>query len=772
MNRAAIESRRLKIGCVVLALIIITLLYVTGNELLSVTADYIWQKESGEEAAVEKIVTVRKTVAIVFIACGILATFMCLLLYHRQKSRNALKAALEKYENLVNNTKDIVYIHDMEGNFTFFSKSCEDMTGFKEEDFLGKHFSSVLAPESQKITRRVFEEQLKGKDVEPYEIVIFDKDKNRITLLTDEKIVREGDKIIGVQGFAKNITVRIKLENRLKEVNEKLERQLEWLAVLNDLDSKMVSTSFELSEIFDDVMELCVKAIPSDSGSLMLLDEKSGKLTIEASTGLRDDIVKSTVLEIGERIAGWVVKYREPLLLIRSLKNDPRFKDLPGREEIKSAISVPLMMRGKIIGVLNVNNITSPVQFTKEDLEFVITLANQGAVAIEGARLYTDLRKTNLELSKLDKNRTEFMSHVSHEFRTPLTSLMESLSLVLDGTLGKVNREQEDFLALAQGEVKRLTRLVRELLDISRIEAGKMEIRKRPINIDFIVKKLQSEVLLRARKKRISLESELPQHLPVAYGDHDRTIQILTNLVDNAIKYTSEGGKVSLKAEGDEYIKVTVTDTGVGIAPENLDKIFEKFSSFGKSASGARGAGLGLAITKELVELQGGEINVETEVGKGSKFTFTIPQYRIALFSAEHLNDEIERAKDREKKEKLRKSVIMLLVIRACNLKETHSVEEAGEFLKELGNVLKGVIRYPYDLIDKYGDDGLAIIFNEVAENKISAIEERVEGSYHQEHKFASNLDIRQYRVVYPDDGSSGQELLRRVEKMIREDSG
>jgi two-component sensor histidine kinase len=386
--------------------------------------------------------------------------------------------------------------------------------------------------------------------------------------------------------------------------------------------------------------------------------------------------------------------------------------------------------------------------------------------------LNVELNKAKLELTRVEKNRRAFIGHLSHELRTPLTSIIESLSLVLDGTLGKINKEQEEFLALARGEAKRLARLVKGLLDIARIHKGAMEIRKRPISIHFIVDEVRKEMQAEANKKRISLKSDLPPHLPAAYADHDKITQILTNIMNNAIKFTSEEGKISVRGEEeDEYIKVTVADTGCGIASENLDKIFGEFSSSNPSTGAPSGTGLGLAIAKELIELQGGKINVESKLGEGSNFTFAILKYGIPLFSAEHLNDEIERAKDTEKKQEFKKPVIMLSVVKASNLKEIYSGEERERTLRELKNVLNGIIRYPYDLVSEYGDNGVVIIFNEVDKDKMSAIEDRVNGAI-KEHKFAGNLDIRKGKVIYPDDGSSGQELLRKIEEITEGHSG
>ena len=379
----------------------------------------------------------------------------------------------------------------------------------------------------------------------------------------------------------------------------------------------------------------------------------------------------------------------------------------------------------------------------------------------------------NIELSRMDENRSEFMSRVSHELRTPLTSLMESLSLVLDGTLGKINNEQGDFLALAHKDVKRLSRMVRGLLDITRIKSGGVELRRCPMNISLVLENAVKDMRQEAVKKRINLKTELHPQLSVAYADPDKITQILTNLVDNAIKFTPGGGEICVRTEAgteEECIEVAVTDTGCGIAPENLSGVFEEFASFNSGAGERRGAGLGLAITRELVELHGGKISAESKSGRGSKFIFTIPRYVIPLFSAEHLDDEIERAKKREARLTYRRMVMMLLVVRACNLK-IYSREKGNEFLRELEEVLSAFVRYPCDLADAYGDDGAACVLNDVPEDKISAIEKRAEEAVI-EHGFPNALDIRRCVVVYPGDGNSGQELLGKIQEKVGRRSG
>ena len=384
------------------------------------------------------------------------------------------------------------------------------------------------------------------------------------------------------------------------------------------------------------------------------------------------------------------------------------------------------------------------------------------------------LESANLELARVDGIRSEFMSHVSHELRTPLTSLMESISLVLDGTLGKINDEQGDFLALAHKDVKRLSRMVRGLLDISRIKSGKVELRMCPMNICLVLENVAKDMRREAAKKGIGLKVELPLHPLVVYADPDKIIQILTNLVDNAVKFTPEGGDVRVMAGGGAEggcVEVVVTDTGSGIAPENLGGVFEEFASFDGGIAERRGAGLGLAITRELVELQGGKIRVESKLGEGSKFTFTVPRYAISLFSAEHLDDEIKRVKKRETRLRFRRMLMMMLVIQVDNFREIYGRERGNEFLRELAKGLNAFVRYPCDLVGAYEDDGVACVLNEVPEDKISAIEKRAKESVIG-RRFPGDLDIHQCVVVYPGDGSSGQELLRKIQQKVGRGSG
>ena len=244
------------------------------------------------------------------------------------------------------------------------------------------------------------------------------------------------------------------------------------------------------------------------------------------------------------------------------------------------------------------------------------------------------LEKTNLELRKIDSMKSEFVSVASHELRTPLAAIKNAVQLMLSGKTGELNENQKQFLSMAERNINRLTNILNDLLDLSRIESGRIEFKFQNIKLQEIIELAASSLGPHADVKSIQIDVELPQSLPAIYGDQEKIEQILTNLIGNAIKFTPDGGKIliSAKCPHDEKggygdtVAISVKDTGIGIPAEHLDAIFEKFHQVeGSLHRSVSGTGLGLAITKGLVEAQQGGIGVESEIGKGSTFTFTLP---------------------------------------------------------------------------------------------------------------------------------------------------
>jgi len=245
------------------------------------------------------------------------------------------------------------------------------------------------------------------------------------------------------------------------------------------------------------------------------------------------------------------------------------------------------------------------------------------------------LEKANQELRRIDSMKSEFVSIASHELRTPLAAIKNAVQLVLKETAGKINENQSKFLSMAERNINRLTNILNDLLNLSRIESGRIEMKFENVGLKGIIELTASSLKPHADGKSIKIDVEINEPLPAIYADPEKMEQILTNLIGNAIKFTPEGGRILIAAQSlphdgksgyGERVNVSVKDTGIGIPSEHLDAIFEKFHQVeGSLQRSVSGTGLGLAITKGLVEAHQGKIWVESELGKGSTFTFSLP---------------------------------------------------------------------------------------------------------------------------------------------------
>jgi signal transduction histidine kinase len=230
---------------------------------------------------------------------------------------------------------------------------------------------------------------------------------------------------------------------------------------------------------------------------------------------------------------------------------------------------------------------------------------------------------------ELDKLKDEFIGNVSHELRTPLTSVRESVSQVLDGILGKTTSKQRKFLSICLRNTDRLKRILDNLLDISKIEAGKVELSRERIDISNLVKGVISSFIPQAQNKGLELKQNILKEKAEVYADKDKVIEVFNNLISNSLKFTEKGHIEVLILKKDDYIECSVTDTGKGIAKENLPKIFDKFQQFGRLNNvEEKGTGLGLSISKGIVNLHDGDIWVESKLNTFTKFTFTLPAYK------------------------------------------------------------------------------------------------------------------------------------------------
>jgi len=381
------------------------------------------------------------------------------------------------------------------------------------------------------------------------------------------------------------------------------------------------------------------------------------------------------------------------------------------------------------------------------------------------------LERANQELRRVDAMKSEFVSVASHELRTPLAAIKNAVQLMLSGKTGEINENQSKFLSMAERNINRLTNILNDLLSLSRIESGKIELNFENVELKKIIELTASSLRPQADVKSIQIEVGVPEQLPAVYGDPEKIEQILTNLIGNSIKFTAEGGKILITAKhlpkrkeggyGDK-VAVSVKDTGIGIPPEHLDAIFEKFHQVeGSLHRSVSGTGLGLAITKGLVEAHQGKIWVESEVEKGSVFTFTLPpaegERREPLFRF-ILDKEFQRAQEND-------APLTLFLIQV--LDERGEVEKA--LLDQLEEKVKQCLCREADILLRREKEKILAALCEANLKGTQVIRQRIEEEI-QKHPLEGQgtpVLVKVGTATYPEEALSKAELFRLAKERL-----
>jgi signal transduction histidine kinase len=407
-----------------------------------------------------------------------------------------------------------------------------------------------------------------------------------------------------------------------------------------DRATQLFNSTLELDEVLQRVTRMATEVL-GDSCTIDLIEEGKAHLTPVATyhpdpqaRQARLQIQQDDPIQIGDRasVSGLAAVTGCPYL-VKDVRREGRVKYVD-RLNIYSLISVPIMMKGKILGVLATSITDSSRQFTTEDLRLAMALADRAALAIENARLYAQERSLRQQMEALNRRvqeanrlKSEFVTLVSHELRTPLTAIMGYAELLLEGRGGHVTVAQGESLGVVKRNAERLVALIDDLLDLARLEAGKIDLQRRPLKLIDLIQEVARMLRPQLEARGQVLTLNLAEALPVVWGDTARVTQILTNLFANAHKYTPAGGRIVITARGEAgRVRVAVQDTGVGLAPEDQAQLFTPFFRAQDDATqGVGGTGLGLAITRALVELHSGAMTVTSVPGQGSTFSFTLP---------------------------------------------------------------------------------------------------------------------------------------------------
>ena len=440
----------------------------------------------------------------------------------------------------------------------------------------------------------------------------------------------------------------------------------------------------------------------------------------------------------------------------------------------------PINVGEKFFGLIEVFR---EADFSQEDTTCFQTLARQVSLPLENASLYDEIKKTNIKLEKLERLKSEFISIVSHELRTPLTAIKNSLEICLSGKAGEVSSIMDKFLNMAQRNVTRLSGIINDLLDLSKVEAGKMDFKFEKANINTPVEFIKNTFENVAKDKNITLTLEKDDNIARTYYDNQRIEQVMSNLVSNAIKFTNENGNIIIKTENislkdidrtklagienvsfyENYIKVSVKDSGIGIAPEDQKKVFDQFQQIENSLNRKNGGtGLGLPIAKQLIEAHKGFIWVESELNRGTTFSFVIPVLSEKEKFILDLDKEIAKAKA------CNQSLLLVLI------KEFQGKDKS--FISEIQEGKISIIRKTANTKEAYfsQEDAnfFAVMIPEADKFAQSFIEKKIESTIKPDtqEQTDSKYDILYSSATFPEGGADAKELFEFVENSLNKE--
>jgi signal transduction histidine kinase len=421
-----------------------------------------------------------------------------------------------------------------------------------------------------------------------------------------------------------------RLFNELQSRTRELARSVEQLRSLSEV-GQAVNSTLDLQEVLSTIVKHAVQLSATDGGAIYEADEEIGGFRLRATYGLPQDLVevmRATPLRAGEGATGRAAALRTPVQ-IPDLRADQSYpgslQRISERAGFRSLLSVPLLREGRVLGSLAVSR-TAAGEFPSEVVDLLQTFAAQSTLAIQNARLFREIAHKSHELEVASQHKSQFLANMSHELRTPLNAILGYTELIVDGIYGEVPAKLGEVLERVQGSGRHLLGLINDVLDLSKIEAGQLTLAANDYSFHDVVQTVISGVESLAAEKQLKLVTNLAADLPVGRGDERRITQVLMNLVGNAIKFT-DAGEVAVRVTApDGMFVASVADTGPGIPEDQQQRIFEEFQQVDSSSTRKKGGtGLGLAIAKRIVELHGGHIWVESTVGKGSTFSFSLP---------------------------------------------------------------------------------------------------------------------------------------------------
>jgi signal transduction histidine kinase/putative methionine-R-sulfoxide reductase with GAF domain len=426
-----------------------------------------------------------------------------------------------------------------------------------------------------------------------------------------------------------NVRLFQELEARTREL-ARLVRELKALGEVG----QAVSSTLDLETVLTRIASHAVQLSGADGGAIYEYEENTQEFHLRGSHQIEKELVEalhSNPIQLASGAVGQAAVTRAPVELSDMLDErqygSTRFRPLLRQLGYRSLLAVPLLREDRIMGGLSIYRRRTG-SFSPEVINLLHTFATQSVLAIQNARLFREIEEKSRQIEAANRHKSEFLANMSHELRTPLNAIIGFSEVLGERMFGELNEKQAEYTEDILSSGRHLLSLINEILDLSKVEAGRMELEVATFDLPLAIDNARTFVRERATKHGINLDVTVDERLGDFVGDERKIKQILLNLLSNAVKFTPEGGRIGINArQAAGSVEISVSDTGIGISHEDQAKIFEEFRQVGSDYAHKReGTGLGLTLAKKFVELHGGKIWVESEVGKGSTFSFTLPE--------------------------------------------------------------------------------------------------------------------------------------------------
>jgi signal transduction histidine kinase len=448
-----------------------------------------------------------------------------------------------------------------------------------------------------------------------------------------------------LQTFADQAVIAIenvRLFQELQARTRELGRSVDELKALGEV-GRAVSSTLDLQTVLTTIVSRAVELSGTSGGLIYEHDEATGEFLLRASHQVETELVellRGAPFRLGEGVTGRAAALRAPVQVM-DLLTEREFAVAhisPIAEGLgyRSVLAVPLLLEDRIMGGLTVWR-KQPGGFALEVVHLLQTFAAQSSLALQNARLFREIEDKSQQLEAASRHKSEFLANMSHELRTPLNAIIGFSEVLLERMFGEVNAKQTEYLQDILASGQHLLSLINDILDLSKVEAGRLELELGRFHLPTALDNALTLIRERAIQHGITLTQGVDERVGYIVADERKVKQILLNLLSNAVKFTPEGGRVGVTATAsNDAFTIAVSDTGIGIAPEDQAAVFEEFRQVGRDdARKQEGTGLGLTLAKKFVELHGGRIWVQSQVGQGSTFTFTLPVWPEGTSSLE-----------------------------------------------------------------------------------------------------------------------------------------